>query len=253
MRVSVIFVLLVLASIHQAEEPKSEGPAHYDYILKKYVAGDYFNYAALHKNKKDRARLDAFMKWQAKADLSRMSREEQIAFYINAYNSCCIQAILDRYPVHSPKDIDGFFDKIKFTVAGEKLTISGIEYNRLIANYKDMRAHFAVVCSDRGCLPLKKGAYQGKTLKADLDAAALRFLKDERQFKVDQKNKVIWISKIFDWYGPKFTKDPKRPAKRPEEYLKYWASDRVKKLLESGKYKVKFIEWDWTLNEKHKK
>ncbi|MEO8495936.1 MAG: DUF547 domain-containing protein [Planctomycetota bacterium] len=63
-----------------------------------------------------------------------MPRAGQIAFYINAYNSCCIKAILDNYPLHTPKDVEGFFDKLKFDVAGEKLTVSEIEYDRLIAN-----------------------------------------------------------------------------------------------------------------------
>ncbi len=239
-------------SLAVAKEEQPGGPQDYDAILKKYVKGDYFDYAGLKKNKKDSQRFEAFLAWQAKANVANMPREEQIAFYINAYNSCCIKAILDHYPVHTPKDVDGFFDKLKFEVAGEKLTISEIEYDRLIANYKDMRAHFAVVCADRGCLPLKPGAYTGKTLDSDLEAAAKKFVQDERQFKVDRDAGDVHISKIFEWYGPKFLKDPKRPVsgERPELYLTHWVDKDTRELLESGKYKLKIIEWDWTLNEK---
>ena len=56
------------------------------------------------------ASFKKFVDWQGKADVKAMSKEEQIAFYINAYNSCCIQGVLDHYPVHSPNDI--FFDKL---------------------------------------------------------------------------------------------------------------------------------------------
>ena len=226
------------------------GPKDFDTILQKHVHGDYFDYAGLLKSKDDLAQFDAFMRWQATAKLADMSRSEQMAFYINAYNACCIKAILDHYPVHSPKDIAGFFDALKFKVAGEELTVNQIEYDRLIANYQDMRAHFAVVCADRGCLPLKKGAYSGENLDKSLDEAAKKFVKDPRHFKVDPQTGEVQISKIFEWYGEKFVKDPKRPAERPEQYLKYWADDDAKKLLESGKYKLKIIEWDWTLNEK---
>jgi hypothetical protein len=90
-----------------------------------------------------------------------------------------------------------------------------------------------VVCSDRGCLPLKASAWTGSTLDADLDAAARKLVADERHFKVDKAKKEVWISKIFEWYGEKFLKDPKRP------------------FLESGDYTLKIIEWNWTLNEKH--
>ena len=226
--------------------------ALYDAILKKYVKGDYFQYKALRDNSDDMAQFDHFLKWQAKADVKKMPRADQIAFYINAYNSCCIKAILDNYPVHTPKDVDGFFDKLRFEVAGEKLTVSEIEYDRLIADYKDMRAHFAVVCADRGCLPLKMGAYTGNALDKDLEAAAKKFVSDDRHFKVDKKSGEVQVSKIFEWYGPKFLEDPTRPVNgdKPELYLTHWVDKDVRNLLESGRYKLKIMDWDWTLNEK---
>lgn len=181
-----------------------------------------------------------------------MTREEQIAFYINAYNACCIKGILDHYPVKSPKDIPGFFDQLKFAVAGETLTINQIEYDRLIAKYKDMRAHFAVNCTDRSCLPLKPGAYTGKSLDAELDGDAVRFTKSGKHFRFDHEKKIVYVSKLFDWYGKKFLNDEKRPVAegKPELFLLPYLDDVSRKLLESGKYRVEFIEWDWTLNER---
>lgn len=243
---------IVLSTLAAHADDTVGSPADYDAILKQYVNGDYFEYGKLKKNKEDLARFERFMKWQAKADVKTMSRADQIAFYINAYNSCCIQAILDNYPVHTPKDVDGYFDKLKFEVAGEKLTVSEIEYDRLIANYKDMRAHFAVVCADRGCLPLKPSAYSGTSLDKDLESAAKKFVADERHFKVDKESGEVQISKIFEWYGPKFLDDPDRPVAgdKPELYLTRWVDKDIRRLLASGEYKLKIIEWDWTLNEK---
>ena len=249
----ILLALTIALSTQSAHADDTVGsPADYDAVLRKYVNGDYFEYGKLKKSKEDLARFERFMTWQAKADVKTMSRAGQIAFYINAYNSCCIQAILDNYPVHTPKDVDGFFDKLKFEVAGENLTVSEIEYDRLIANYKDMRAHFAVVCADRGCLPLKPSAYTGTSLDKDLEAAAQRFVTDARHFNVDKESGEIRLSKIFEWYGPKFLNDPTRPVQgeKPELYLTHWVDKDVQVLLESGKYKLKIIEWDWTLNEK---
>ena len=234
------------------------GPADLDAVLKKYVRGDFFDYKGLHANLEDRARFESYLRWMAQADLSDMSRADQIAFYINAYNACSIKAVLDHYPVHTPLDVDGFFERLEFQVAGEWLKLGGsegdsMEYDRLIKNYRDMRAHFAVVCADRGCLPLKPGAYTGKTLDADLEAAARKFVTDERHFKVVPEKREVHVSKIFEWYGPKFLDDPNRPVKaeRPELYLLHWIKDpESRKLLESGDYDLKIIEWSWTLNEK---
>jgi len=236
------------------KKPKADsGAAAFDTILKKYVQDGKFGYGKLKANKADLALFKKFMDWQAKADVKAMSQEDQIAFYINAYNSCCIQAILDHYPVHTPNDVPGFFDNLQFKVGGEELTISAIEYDRLIANYKDMRAHFAVVCADRGCQPLKPGAWTGASLNDDLEAAAKKFVGDKKYFAVDKEKNEIQISKIFEWYGEKFTKDPKRPAAKPELFLLPWVSGDAKAMLESGNYKLKIIEWDWTLNESLKK
>lgn len=226
-------------------------PADYDALLKTYVKGDYVDYAGWKAHPADLARLERFLAWQAQADPKAMSRDDAIAFWINAYNSLNIKMILDAYPVHAPVDVAGYFDKLKHKVAGEMLTVSEVEYERLIAGYQDMRAHFAVVCSDRGCLPLRGSAWSGATLNDDLDAAARRFVSDERHFKVDREKKEVWISKIFEWYGAKFTKDPVRPAAKPELFLLPYVDAATRTLLESGDYTLKIIEWNWTLNEKH--
>jgi len=233
--------------------PSSES-GNFDAILKKYVNGEFFEYAKLQGNPEDLRKFEAFLDWQAKADLKPMTREEQIAFYINAYNACCIKGILDHYPVKSPKDIPGFFDQLQFVVAGETLTVNQIEYDRLIAKYKDMRAHFAVNCTDRSCLPLKSGAYTGKSLDAELDGDAVRFTKSGKHFRFDHEKKIVYVSKLFDWYGKKFLNDEKRPVAegKPELFLLPYLDDVSRKLLESGKYRVEFIEWDWTLNERLK-
>src|SRR5689334_19463594 len=62
------------------------GAAPLDTILKKYVKDGKFGYGQLKASKADMALFKKFMDWQAKADVKAMSREEQIAFYINAYN-----------------------------------------------------------------------------------------------------------------------------------------------------------------------
>lgn len=257
--VSVVSRAANLCNSDNVQKETAPGQKDLDDILRTYVEGDYFDYKSLKSNEADLAKFERFLAWQAHANVTAMSREDQVAFYINAYNSCCIKAVLDNYPVHTPMDIDGFFDKLTFRVGGEMLKIGGtdgdsIEYDRLIANYGDMRAHFAVVCADRGCLSLKPGAYTGATLHEDLEAAARRFITDERHFKVDREKREVWISKIFEWYGPKFLKDPNRPVpdNRPELYLLTWLDQDTRQFLQSGDYDLKIIEWSWTLNEKAK-
>ena len=234
-----------------SEVPAVGGPADYDALLRKYVKGEWVDYAGWKANAADMARFDAFMRWQGDADVKSMSTDEKIAFYINAYNACCIRLVLEHYPVHSPLDIDGFFDKEKhkYKVGGEYLSNSAIEYDRLVP-IGDQRAHFAIVCADRGCPPLQAAAYTGAALDQELEAASHRFVADKRNLIVDPAKKEVQISKLFEWYGKDFVSDPKRPAAKPELYLQSWTTGDAKAVLASGEYTLKIIEWNWTLNEK---
>jgi hypothetical protein len=225
----------------------------YDALLAKRVSDGMVDYAGWKADPVDMARFDSFLRWQGDADVRSMSLDEKIAFYVNAYNACCIKLCLDHYPLHSPLDVEGFFDKDKnrFRVGGENLSPAEIEYDRLVP-LQDMRAHFAIVCSDRGCPPLRAAAYHGATIDQELEDASRRFVLDKRNLIVDPKTKQVQISKLFEWYGKDFTSDPKRPAAKPELYLLNWAEGDAKSVLAGGGYELKIIEWNWTLNEKAK-
>ena len=56
------------------------------------------------------------------------------AFYINTYNLLVIKGVIANYPINSPLDIGGFFDKTKYIVAGNKLTLNDIENNSNVRN-----------------------------------------------------------------------------------------------------------------------
>jgi hypothetical protein len=227
------------------------GPGDWDALLKKYVKGEWVDYAGWSSNRADMERLNAFLAWQGEADVKSMTKAEKIAFYVNAYNAINVKICLDHYPIHSPLDVEGYFDKEKhkFKVGGEELSGPAVEYDRLVP-LGDQRAHFAIVCSDRGCPPLSNAAYTGANIDAELEAASRRFVADKRNLVVDPKTKEVQISKLFEWYGKDFVSDPDRPAKKPELYLLYWAEGDAKSVLAAGGYTVKIIEWNWTLNEK---
>ena len=60
------------------------------------------------------------------------SREQQMAFWVNAYNAFVLQTVVDNYPIrgrasnypsNSVRQIPGVFDKTPRTVAGRTLTL----------------------------------------------------------------------------------------------------------------------------------
>ncbi|MEM6360586.1 MAG: DUF547 domain-containing protein, partial [Bacteroidota bacterium] len=46
------------------------------------------------------------------------------AFFVNAYNLIVIYQVAKFYPLKSPLDRSGFFDRVKHTVAGESITLN---------------------------------------------------------------------------------------------------------------------------------
>jgi hypothetical protein len=156
----------------------------------------------------DRAGLDAFV-----AQLARVAptnrpeafpeREDQLAYWINAYNALVLQAVVDRYPgISSPKDLpaSAFFWALTWPVGGKRLNLSSIEERA--RGFGDARVHFALVCASRGCPPLDSTPYMGETIDGQLNDAGRRFVRLPRAARVD--GKTVHLSKIFEWYEADF-------------------------------------------------
>jgi len=60
-----------------------------------------------------------------------------IAFYINAYNLLVIHQVVKNYPLSSVQDKNGFFEKRKFQIAGEEMSLNRLEKDKLLKKYKD--------------------------------------------------------------------------------------------------------------------
>ena len=64
-------------------------------LLGKYVKNGLVDYQGL---KTEEAKLDQYLKVMGGVDPKALSRDEQFAFYINAYNAWTIKLILTGYP-----------------------------------------------------------------------------------------------------------------------------------------------------------
>jgi len=227
--------------------------------------------------KADRKKLDSFS-----ASLGTLSAEiyenewdekAKIAFWINAYNALTLEAIIEHYPIKSsviasltyPKNslrqIPGVWDKLEFKVMGKKRTLDNIEHDELRAKFNEPRIHVALVCAAMGCPPLRNESFTGKKLDTQLDDQVKRFLVDSKKFKIDRKSNVVYLSSIFKWFGEskqdflktygtkeKF-KDHSAARRSILNFVSKYVNDEDKKYLEDKKYTIKYLDYDWTLNE----
>ncbi len=240
------------------EEEVAEPPAPtvdhaaFDGMLKAHVdpATGMVNYDGF---KEKSAELDAYLDSTiATTDLSKLSADQQFAFYINAYNAYTIKLILENYPgVKSIRDIAENPWKIeRWNVAGETLSLDQIEHEKLRPVFKDPRIHFAVNCASIGCPPLRAEAFVADRLEEQLEAATKQSLMQPKYAQV--KKGTLHLSSLLDWYGKDFT-DPefKGHAESVAQYVARYGDEAVVKLVEEkgAKTPVKFMDYDWNLNK----
>jgi hypothetical protein len=225
-------------------------------ILAKRVRGGDFDYAGL---KKDRAALDAYvaaLEAVKPEQFQALTKRGQFAFWANAYNAYTVKRVLDGYPVQSIRDLGD--DKTSVwdrefvplgrlfpKLAKEKLTLNEVENKILRPEFKDARVHAAINCASKGCPPLRAEAFTAAKLDLQLDEQVKAWLADATRNRFDRAQSAMEISQVFEWFAEDFQKESGSVRAwiarfRPAD--KDW-------LDAPAKVAVKYVEYDWSLNE----
>lgn len=269
----VAFGLMTVLPTHTGAEASEPSISYGGYAteLQTYVnSTGIVDYQGL---KAHRERLDGFA--AAMAELQPMVFEkwkdqDKIAFWINAYNALTLIAILNNYPIkasffrslrfpdNSIRQISGVWDELEFNVMNQSITLDGIEHGILRKKFDEPRIHMALVCAAQGCPPLRSEPYTGEKLDAQLNDQTARFLSNPEKFRIDRKNRTVYLSSIFKWFGIDFVKK----FSTEKKFLGFSESQRAvlnfitgfvkpddKAYLEKGGYSIEYLNYDWSLNE----
>jgi hypothetical protein len=172
------------------------------------------------------------------------SSNEQLAYWINAYNAFTVKLIVDNYPVKSIKELGGKIYKvntpwdIKFIVIeGEKYDLNNIEHGIIRKQFAEPRIHFAVNCASSSCPALRNEAFTAEKLEVQLEEQASAFVNDTRKNKIAADHAEL--SKIFSWFKGDFNKESS-VIDFINKYSKVKLTDDTK---------IEFQEYLWDLNE----
>ena len=219
-------------------------------VLATHVRDGRVGYSAL---KKDPAELIACL--DAAASVSRAQfdgwpQADQIAFLINLYNAATLKRVVDHYPVTSIRKIGGLFgNPWKLTgvrLWGESVSLDHIEHDLLRKRYREPRIHFALVCAAVSCPPLRPEAYTGERLDAQLNDQGILFLSQSSKNRLDPGTKTLWLSPIFDWFRGDFTAGDRTL----EQFVSPYLSEPDRTALSAGGFRVRFTDYDWSLNDR---
>lgn len=243
----------------------------YSKVLKTYV--DEKGKVSYRKLKENKSEMNVFLDKLKKLepeDYQTWNDEEKIVLWINAYNALTLEAILDHYPLkdssfrtrkyprNSIRQISGVWDKIKYPVMGKEITLDHIEHKILRKEFQEPRIHVALVCAARGCPPLRQEPYKAEMLNDQLDDQTRRFLSNDKNFLINEKQRLVYLSSIFKWYGKDFIssyvpttgfKGHRRQERAVLHFISLYLQEEDRKLLEEGSYSIKYLNYDWTLNE----
>ena len=218
----------------------------FDKLLKKHVNDKgLVNYKGF---KSDVKVLDQYLDMLSKnPPASSWGKNEEMAYWINAYNAFTIKDVVKHYPIQSIKDIGSkiqipfvttpWAEKF-FTIGGEKMSLDNIEHGTLRKKYNDPRIHFALVCASISCPRLRNEAFTADKLEAQLNDQGSDFLNNPAKNKISKD--ASKLSKYFDWYKGDFKDGGQSVVKWVNKYSTTKITDNTK---------IDYLDYNWNLNE----
>lgn len=202
------------------------------------------------------------------------SKPDILAYWIYSYNALVIHSILEHWPLRSVTDVKapleiikdlGFFYKQKFIVGGKAYNLYHLEQQKMVQTKSDPRSHFILNCGSASCPPMRPELPVGVELEPFLQRAAIEFINNPDNVRINSATQSIELSKIFKWYIENFAAtsplqkmaETNKKINTPSQtsalisYIEQYANVSLKEQLQQAKSKpIEYIEYDWTINSK---
>ena len=242
------FVVVVLTTFAQTGENVDvrTGIKHeeYDRLLKKYVNEQgLVNYGAWKQSQADLSALDDYLKQFALKPDNPAQGNEKAAALVNAYDAFMLRWILSNYPTESVWSLKDSFTAKRNEIGGRKVSLDDIEY-RTLRPLIGYRAHSVLVCAARSCPPLQRFAYTTDRFEEQDDGALCAWLAREDLNRFLPNERRVEISSVFKWFKADFDKAGGVP-----KILGRYAPQPVREFAASGEYKIKYLPYNWGLND----
>jgi hypothetical protein len=250
-RISIFLWLVVFDACQSSSDLGGKNtlpPTHdsFNLLLKKYVNEN--GQVDYHSFKAEEHALDLYLNEldNQAPDRNIWTHEEQLAYWINAYNAFTIKLILMNYPIKSIQELhpklylplyNTVWHKAFFTIGGQKASLNEIEHRILRKDFSDPRIHFAINCASKSCPPLLNEAYRSRKIDEQLNKVSSNFINNENFNEITFDE--IRISSIFKWFHDDFTKNQELIS-----FLNQFSRTQI-----SPQAKVSYMPYNWDLND----
>lgn len=207
--------------------------------------------------------------------LKALSRNEKTAFWINTYNVCVLKLVVDNYPIEPKMYMIFYPDNSVMQISGNWRTkyffeIQGLEYNLeeieeefLLDRYKDPRICFALSYASLGGAVLRNEPYKAETIDEQLDDQVRQYLQSPQGFQFNKEENMLYLSNLFTMHKHRdlfleseYASIKKFRDRKPDEqawlnFIWNYLPEDDKRYLETASFDIKFMKYNWLLNESH--
>lgn len=262
-------VLSFTAPRPAAQETPSVDALHrpLDQILDVNVRDGYVYYRAL---RSERGRLDRYTASLnvAAASYAAWSREQKMAFWLNAYNAFVLQTVVRSYPIQgrssmyppsSIRQIPGAFEQARHRAAGRSVTLDEIE-KTILPEFREPRLYLALGRGAVGSGRLRSEAYTAARLAQQLDAVQAEFVTHEEMLKIDRLTTGMSATPIVSWHEAEFVAAYDKGATGPyaqrspiERAIVAFITPHLlpleREFVGANTFKLTYHPFDWRLND----
>ena len=253
--------LVLLGMLAMAGPARAAAPPDYkpwgELLSKYYDPAKGMNYKGL--KERDKPALDNLRRQMAAVDAQTLSRQDQLAYWINLYNISVVSIVVDNYPVESIRDLStdpvirlNIFKKDLVDTKRGKMSLNDIENEKIRESFKDARIHFAINCAAESCPPIRPEPYAGSRINEQLDDQTRKFLNGPNGVRVEKKGGelVLHTTKVMDWFKADFDKWGGGTV----AFLTRYVSPDKRKLMDAAgnQIDVEYGEYSWKLNDNSK-
>lgn len=165
------------------------------------------------------------------------AREDQLAYWINAYNAAVLFGVTERPGLRSVNErVKNFFYFTQYSFGDEQLSLYKLENEIIRVELPDARVRFALNWGADGCAALPAEAFTPEKLDAQLERVAAAFCANPRRVRFEKNN--VEMSQIFEWYEDDF--------KAEGGAIEFCRKHGREELPEHGE--ISYIPFDWDLN-----
>ncbi len=246
---AVLVSAVLVGSASAQSQDERTALAIFDQVLDTRVRDGFVYYRAL---KAERTGLDGFVASLVNADVPG-DRDEQIAFWLNAYNAVVMQTVINHYPTRSMQQIPGAFQRAH-RIGGRTVSLDQIEQT-ILAGFKDPRVFFALGRGAAGSGRLRSEIYTGDSLERQLREQVQECGVRDVCIRVNSALNRVQASQIFQWRRKELSEAFAATGGRPplERAVVAYAGrrhvDAERELLARDRFKVEYVPFDWALND----